>query len=137
MAKRVNSFIPRIEQIFGGHAYKWIIEGSEYASDVLFISADHLQSFYTTLWNKPHFVRWGIIYIHSLAESYMVTAREKLSPTESIFGAKGFGSNLHLIKISSKCMIKQVFYELKPPLTMPMHLKSVIPIQRALKNGCR
>ena len=53
MAKRVNNFTPRIEQIFGGHAYKWIIEESEYASDVMFKSVEHLQRFY------PYFMEYA------------------------------------------------------------------------------
>lgn len=44
-AKKVNSYLPRIKEIFGGHGYKWIIEESEYASDVLFKSREELQKY--------------------------------------------------------------------------------------------
>ncbi|MBS0001181.1 MAG: hypothetical protein KFF73_19510 [Cyclobacteriaceae bacterium] len=44
LAKKVNSYLPRIEEIFGGHGYQWIIEESEYASDVLFKSVEELQN---------------------------------------------------------------------------------------------
>lgn len=52
-AKKVNSYLPRIEEIFGGHGYKWIIEESEYASDVLFKSAEELQKF------LPYFLEYA------------------------------------------------------------------------------
>jgi hypothetical protein len=44
-AKRVNSLLPRIAEIFSNHTYKWIIEESEYATDVLFKSREELQKY--------------------------------------------------------------------------------------------
>ncbi len=43
--RRVNSFLPRIEEIFTGHSYKWVIEESEYATDVLFKSREDLERY--------------------------------------------------------------------------------------------
>jgi hypothetical protein len=44
-ARKVNCLLPRIEEIFGGHSYKWIIEESEYATDVLFKSREDLERY--------------------------------------------------------------------------------------------
>lgn len=44
-ANRVNSYLPRIKEIFSGIGYKWVIEESEYASDVLFKSREELQKY--------------------------------------------------------------------------------------------
>jgi hypothetical protein len=52
-AKKVNSYLPRIEEIFGGHGYEWIIEESEYASDVLFKSVEELQKY------LPYFLEYA------------------------------------------------------------------------------
>lgn len=42
-AKRLNSYTSRIEEIFGNNGYKWTIQESEYASDVLYKSTEELQ----------------------------------------------------------------------------------------------
>ncbi|MBD3272803.1 hypothetical protein GF385_00430 [Candidatus Dependentiae bacterium] len=52
-AKRLNSYTPRIESIFGGHGYKWTIQESEYASDVLFGSLGKLQKYF------PYFIEYA------------------------------------------------------------------------------
>jgi hypothetical protein len=52
-AKRLNSYIPRIENLFGNHGYKWVIQESEYASDVLFKSVEGLQKYF------PYFIEYA------------------------------------------------------------------------------
>ncbi len=52
-AKRVNRFLPRVEEIFGGHGYKWVIQESEYASDVLFKEEEGLQKYF------PYFIEYA------------------------------------------------------------------------------
>ncbi len=52
-AKRINVYTPRIEEIFGNHGYKWMIQESEYASDVLFNSVEDLQKYF------PYFIEYA------------------------------------------------------------------------------
>ena len=52
-ARQVNSFLPRIEEIFGQHSYSWYIEQCEYASDVLFKDRQTLEKIY------PYFVEYA------------------------------------------------------------------------------
>jgi len=52
-AKKLNSFLPRIEQIFGKQAYYWTIGTSEYATDILFKSKAALQKYY------PYFIEYA------------------------------------------------------------------------------
>jgi len=44
-AKRVNNLLPKIAGIFDGHAYKWVIDECEYATDVLFKSREGLEKY--------------------------------------------------------------------------------------------
>jgi hypothetical protein len=44
-ARRVNNLLPRIEEVFGGHSYKWMTEECEYATDVLFKSREALEKY--------------------------------------------------------------------------------------------
>lgn len=52
-AERVNVYLPRIKEIFGGNGYKWMIEQCEYASDVLFKDVDELQKYF------PYFIEYA------------------------------------------------------------------------------
>ncbi len=52
-AERVNVCLPRIKEIFGGNGYRWMIEQSEYASDVLFKDVDKLQKYF------PYFIEYA------------------------------------------------------------------------------
>jgi hypothetical protein len=52
-AKKVNVFLPRIEEIFSQHGYIWCIEQCEYASDILFKDRATLESVY------PHFLEYA------------------------------------------------------------------------------
>ena len=52
-AKRLNIYTHRIEEIYGGHGYKWTIQESEYASDVLFKSTAELQKYF------PYFIEYA------------------------------------------------------------------------------
>ena len=48
-AERVNGFLPRIKEVFNGHAYKWYIEECEYATDIMFKDCKSLQDLYPYL----------------------------------------------------------------------------------------
>jgi len=52
-AKRLNSYTPRIEEIFGNNGYKWAIQESEYASDVLYKSTEELHKHF------PYFIEYA------------------------------------------------------------------------------
>lgn len=52
-AERVNGFLPRIKEIFNGHAYKWYIEECEYATDIMFKDRQSLEDLY------PYFVEYA------------------------------------------------------------------------------
>lgn len=52
-ARKVNSYLPRIKEIFGSHGYKWMIEESEYATDVLFKNVDELKKYF------PYFIEYA------------------------------------------------------------------------------
>ena len=52
-AERVNVYLPRIKEVFGGNGYRWMIEQSEYASDVLFKDVDELQKYF------PYFIEYA------------------------------------------------------------------------------
>ena len=41
-AVKTNSFLPRIKEIFNGHAYQWYVEQCEYATDVMFKEREQL-----------------------------------------------------------------------------------------------
>jgi len=49
----VNVYLPRIKEVFGGNSYKWMIEQSEYASDVLFKDVNELQKCF------PYFIEYA------------------------------------------------------------------------------
>ena len=52
-ARRINSFLPRIEEIFNNHGYYWFVEQCEYASDVLFKDRETLEMIY------PYFLEYA------------------------------------------------------------------------------
>lgn len=49
----INVYLPRIKEVFGGNGYKWMIEQSEYASDVLFKDINQLQKYF------PYFIEYA------------------------------------------------------------------------------
>ena len=51
--RQVNSFLPRIEEIFSQHGYYWFIEQCEYASDVLFKDRETLEMVF------PYFIKYA------------------------------------------------------------------------------
>ncbi len=53
MATRVNSFLPRIQEIFNGQGYRWYIQQCEYATDVMFKSRRGLGNLY------PYFLEYA------------------------------------------------------------------------------
>jgi len=53
LAEKVNGYLPRIKEIFGGTSYKWMIEQCEYASDVLFKDIYQLQKYF------PYFIEYA------------------------------------------------------------------------------
>ena len=52
-AKRLNNYTPRIEEIFGDNGYKWAIQESEYASDVLYKSTEEHHKHF------PYFIEYA------------------------------------------------------------------------------
>ncbi|VAW18193.1 hypothetical protein MNBD_BACTEROID01-2859 [hydrothermal vent metagenome] len=52
-AERVNGFLPRIKEIFNGHAYKWYVEQCEYATGIMFKGRGSLEKLY------PYFVEYA------------------------------------------------------------------------------
>ena len=48
-AEKINGFLPRIKEVFNGHAYKWYIEECEYATDIMFKDRKSLQGLYPYL----------------------------------------------------------------------------------------
>ncbi|MDQ3396140.1 MAG: hypothetical protein M3512_18800 [Bacteroidota bacterium] len=52
-AEQLNCCLPRIKELFGGSGYKWMIEESEYASDILYKSREGLERYY------PYFIEYA------------------------------------------------------------------------------
>jgi hypothetical protein len=82
-ADRVNSYLPRIKEIFNGISYKWVIEESEYASDVLFKSREELQKYLPYIFEYASLCQMGSnIYtffgrkLHGLCQGETVSDRK-------------------------------------------------------------
>lgn len=101
-AYRVNSYLPRIKEIFGGNGYKWIIEESEYATDVLFKSREELQKYLPYIFEYASLCQMGSnIYTFFGRKLHGHCQGEAVSDRKYFWG-QGFRVKFYLDKNSIK-----------------------------------
>jgi|WetSurMetagenome_2_1015567.scaffolds.fasta_scaffold129685_1 hypothetical protein len=141
-AGKINSFLPRIKEIFNGHAYQWFVEQCEYATDVMFKEREQLAL------QMPKFIEYASLCqmgddvftffgrkVHGLCQG------EAVSDRKHFFG-QGFRVKFKLdhnsIKLYDKSNVLRVETTINNPgafkVLAPQNKKQWAPMGKSIAN---
>lgn len=144
-ATKINSFLPRIKEIFNGYAYQWYVEQCEYATDVMFKDREQLALL------MPKFIEYASLCqmgddiftffgrkVHGLAQG------EAVSDRKHFFG-QGFRVKFKLdrnsIKLYDKSNVLRVETTINNPgafkISAPQNKKQWAPMGKSISNFYR
>ena len=141
-AAKINSFLPRITEIFNGHVYHWFVEQCEYATDVMFKEREQLALL------MPKFIEYASLCqmgddvftffgrkVHGLCQG------EAVSDRKHFFG-QGFRVKFKLdrnsIKLYDKSNVLRVETTINNPgafkVSAPQNKKQWAPMGKSIAN---
>ena len=141
-AAKINSFLPRIKEIFNGHAYQWYVEQCEYATDIMFKEREQLALL------MPKFIEYASLCqmgddvftffgrtVHGLCKG------EAVSDRKHFFG-QGFRVKFKLdrnsIKLYDKSNVLRVETTINNPgafkVSAPQNKKKWAPMGKSIAN---
>jgi hypothetical protein len=141
-AAKVNSFLPRIKEIFNSHAYQWYVEQCEYACDVMFKSRELLSTL------MPKFIEYASlcqmgddIFTFFGRKVHGLTQGEAVSDRKHFFG-QGFRVKFKLdrnsIKLYDKSNVLRVETTINNPgafkVSVPQNKKKWAPMGKSIAN---